>query len=290
MKHLLLAAVVLSTPAPALAEDIRAYVREGNDLYYYGDKFSEATVMDMLGDAALSDTFGLPKFIISNPDGSITPSFGPDPHEIELLYGGDGKVDGEREELEFAEDEGTDVNEDMTFAEDEAQNTADDLDFGVGEGLSVVEEEDGPTDFFAGDSGPAITPQDGTWQVTLTNTSATGCPPGVAEQARARLAQSATLDVTFSRPKWHPSDFGPDLARYDWRPVGRNGYFSYPYSTGEEASGSGLSLSISAAYRARSETRIDAWYRIRLNLAPELAAMAASSERCEVIIEGELSK
>lgn len=209
-----------------------------------------------------------------------------------------------RDDLTFGENEGLDLLEgttpsenedqtsqdDLTFDETEGTNVGDDLTFSEDEVIKSVEAEGVPRELLEKTYGATITPQDGTWRVTILEAVAAGCPPGAEEQARAQILRSTTLNVTFSKPNWHPSDLGGELGQFTWTKIGQNGYFSYPYATGAEAEGSGISLAVSTLYTARSSTSIDTWYRIRVNLSPALAAMAQSSEECEVLILGELSK
>lgn len=221
----------------------------------------------------------------------------------DLTFGKNEGIDT-REDMTFSEREGTDTRDDMTFGENEGLNTRDDLTFDESEGTKVTDDlvfteddalkevaaEDGPIEKLKGAYGASVTPQDGQWTVMILEASAIGCPPGAEQAARSKVMSMRSLDVTFSKPKWHPADLSPDLGQYSWREIGQNGYFSYPYATGPEAEGSGISLAVSAAYVARSPTFIETWYRVRVNLAPHLAAMAGSSEKCEVIMLGELNK
>lgn len=223
-----------------------------------------------------------------------------------------------REDLVFGEDEGTDIKDDLTFSEQEGTDTRDGMVFGEDEGtdvrddlifteeegaagesgpraeqsdgMRIVEEHNGPVELFKQSDGPKVTPEDGQWRAVILEAVATGCPPGASEQARAQVLRSNTRTVTFSKPDWHPADLGGEGRSYTWHKVGQNGYFSIPYSTGAEAEGSGVSLSVSTAYMARSATQFDVWYRVHTTLAPALAAIAGSSESCEILVLAELTK
>lgn len=209
-----------------------------------------------------------------------------------------------RDDLTFEENEGLDLREgtalsknddqttqdDLVFNETEGTKVGDDLTFSEEEAIKHIEAEGVPRHMLENAYGSTVTPQDGTWTALIQEAVATGCPPGAAEQAKAQIMRSNVLNITFSKPNWHPSDLGGELGQFTWTKIGQNGYFSHPYTTGAEAEGSGVSLAVSTAYSVRSSTIIDTWYRVQVNLAPALAAMAGGSEECEVLILGELSK
>lgn len=231
----------------------------------------------------------------------------------DLTFGEDEGLDA-RDDLTFGENEGTRVDGDLIFDAPDATQPRDDLVFEEtdaippakslstqkpatqkpappkAESLATIEREGGPVDLFRSDKAQTILPLDGKWSVTIQEAFATGCPPGIAEQARAQLLRSKDMTVTFSKPNWHPADLSAEFAGYDWRKIGRNGFFAYPYATGAEAEGSGMSLAVSLAYLARKPTLIDMWYRVRVNLTPFLAQIAGSSESCEAVIFAELFK
>lgn len=327
MRAYLLSSALLVFPMIGWAQDIPVYQQEGDDLIYTGETMALEDAIDVVGLKIEYHPFEPPEFLANNR-GTYIPSFVP-PKYYELVFGGDGVIEGApkgsdgmtgdlvfkkdegldvREDLVFGEGEGTDTREDLVFGENEgtdvqaepalnAAKEADDLSFSESEGMAVTDNaaksakaEGVPEGLIKNSYGSAVTPQDGLWRVVIVEAVAIGCPPGADEQAQAQILKTRNLDVTFSKPDWHPTDLSSELASYTWTKIGQNGYFSYPYTTSEEAHGSGVSLAVSTAYFVRSETYIETWYRVRMNLAPHLAAMAGSSERCEVNILGELTR
>lgn len=318
MRSISLLSAILSIPTIAAAQDIPVYLRSGNDLAYYGDTVTEDFAAELMGGSEAYSRLGRPDYIINQKGGQNLPVYGSSPESMEKLWGGDGTVVGAPDDLTFAENEGTKVDDDLDFSANEGTNTRvdmtfdeaeatpanddllftendasqpeDDLVFDENEGLLVVEDEEVPTEFFEASMGATITPIDGDWTVEILEAFATGCPPGIAEQARMQLLKKSSMSITFSKPDWHPSDLSAELAQDNWRKVGANGYFTYRYVTGPEASGSGMSVAISIAYVARKPTVIDMRYRVRARLTPALAAMAGSSTDCEAVIFAEVTK
>ncbi len=288
MNRNIISSVLLSTlPFAATAQELPLYIDNGGELTFTGTMLDDAELNDIFGGRGIIDIFGVPQIIVKDAQtGAPRPVYIP-PEQYEIVYGADGVVKDQHDDLTFSESEGSDLRDDLEFAENEGSDTREDLSFTADEALIPDVTFDGPQDFFAG--GPiAFQPQNGVWRVQLNATNITGCPPGVGEMAAAQVAQSRTADITFGASGWTPVDLNPDYASFVWGPNGPNGFYAQPYAL--EAAGSGMALSVSIALAAKSETRIDVWARVLLNLTPMLAKMAGGAEVCTAIVTGAYTK
>lgn len=208
---------------------------------------------------------------------------------IDSFWGGDGHVPAYEGEIElFNPDVWSD--EDRTAKLPEATDkvvSLDDVPERPGAiNLDTVAAETGPTELFSDDEIGAINPRDGKWLSAVDTIDVNGCPPGVESAALAMMGGGSAVTVSFSRPWWSPGDFSAEFARQTWRPVGANGYFSVPFKTGPEASGSGMSMAVTMAMNARSTEHIDVWARVNLKLSAALAQIAGGSTDCVAIVNG----
>lgn len=279
----------LALPGVVCAEELPLYVKQGNELSFTGDMLSEAQVADLLGGQDVVVAFGQPVMIVKDAQSGATSASYISPEEYDFVIGGDGEVENQHDDLAFDESEGSDLRDDLTFSESEGTDTRNDLEFSEAEALVVSKGFDGPADFYA--SGSTVhSPQDGTWAIHIDNSQAIGCPPGIAEMATSQVVHSGVTQIHFSAPNWRPADINSDYARFVWTPIGQNGYFAEPFSTGVEAAGSGMSLSVTTALSATSDTQINIWSRVLLKLAPAMAAIAGGSETCTATITGRYVK
>ncbi len=274
MNRYLLGAMLFSTLSCAtIAQELPLYIDHGGELSFTGHMLDDAELNDMFGSRGIVDVFGVPEIIVKDAHTGAQRPVYISPEHFEIVYGADGVVKDRHDDLEFAENEGSDTREDLSFTADEAFT-------------SQVNFE-GPQDFFSGRSTPNQ-PQNGVWRVQLNATEITGCPPGVGEMAAAQAVSSGTADITFGASGWTPADLNPDYARFVWNQVGTNGFYSHPYTL--EAEGSGMALSVSIALAAKSGTRIDVWARVLMTLTPMLAKMAGGAEVCSAIVAGSYIK
>lgn len=293
----------LVLPGGVCADELPLYVNQGNELSFTGDMLSAVQVADLLGGQEVVDTFGSPVMIVKDAQSGATSVSYISPEEYDFVIGGDGEVENQHDDLAFDENEGSDLRDDLTFSQDEGTDTREDLQFSEGEGtdtrndldfseaeaLVVSKGFDGPADFYTS-GGTAHSPQDGTWAIHIDSSEAIGCRPGIAEVAASQVVHSGATQIHFSAPHWRPADINSDYARFVWTPIGQNGYFAEPFSTGVEAAGSGMSLSVTTALSATSDTQINIWSRVLLKLAPAMAAIAGGSETCTATITGRYVK
>ncbi|SMR82105.1 hypothetical protein SAMN04488030_2447 [Aliiroseovarius halocynthiae] len=293
---------VFVLPGLAQSEELPLYVNQDGELSFTGDMLSEAQIADLLGGQDVVDAFGQPVMIVKDAKSGATSAsyISPEIYELAQTPMGDGVIENKhdglifeehegtdlREDLEFSEDEGTDVRHDLDVSEDEGADAGDDLTFIQAEALVVSKGFEGPADFYAQAGLKAHVPQDGTWVIHIDSSNAVGCPPGIAEVAASQVVHSGVTQIRFSAPHWRPADINSDYARFVWTPVGRNGYFAEPFSTGVDAAGSGLALSVTMALSASSDMQINIWSRVLLKLAPAMAAIAGGSETCTATITG----
>lgn len=288
MNRNIINSVLLSTlPFAATAQELPLYIDHGGELSFSGTMLDDAELNDMFGGRGIIDIFGVPQIIVKDAQTGAPRPVYISPEHYEIVYGADGVVKDQHEDLTFADDEGSDLRDDLEFTEDEGSDTREDLSFIADEALTPDVTFDGPKDFFSGGSN-AIQPQNGVWRVPLNATNITGCPPGVGEMAAAQVAQSRSADITFGASGWSPVDLNPDYASFVWETKGPNGFYAQPYAL--EAAGSGMALRVSIALAAKSDTQIDVWARVLLNLTPMLAQMAGGAEVCTAIVTGTYTK
>lgn len=289
MKRCMIIGILMSTlPLASAAQELPLYIDHGGELSFSGTMLDEASLNDMFAGRGIVDTFGVPEIIVKDAKtGASSPVYA-SPEEYEMVFGADGVVAEKHDDMTFAEDEGSDLREDLDFAEGEGLDTREDITFTADDALKTDAVFDGPKDFFTGTTQTRFHPQHGTWGLQMAAPDISGCPQGVGEMVAAQAIRSASKDVIFSHPGWVPADLNADYASLHWVESGTNGFHAEPYRL--EVDGSGMSLSVTFALAARSETRIDVWGRVLMKLTPVLAQMAGGSEVCTAIVAGAYTK
>lgn len=286
-RYVLPTMLLLSLPCAAVAQELPLYIDHGGELSFTGTMLDDAELNDMFGGRGIVDIFGTPEIIVKDAQTGAPRPVYVSPEEYEMAFGVDGVVKDRHDNLDFAENEGSDLREDLEFAETEGTDVREDLEFTADEALTPGAGFDGPKDFFSDRSVP-IQPKNGTWNIQLNATEITGCPPGVGEMAATQVTRSGAANVTFNPSGWTPADLNPDYARFTWDQNGPNGFYAQPYTL--EVEGAGMALNVSIALAAKSDTRIEVWSRVLMKLAPVLAQMAGGAEVCSAIVTGAYNK
>ncbi|GAA6179456.1 hypothetical protein NBRC116594_08940 [Shimia sp. NS0008-38b] len=298
MKNIIFIAVLAAVyPMAAPAQGVPLYIEIDGQLDFSGDYLSDSEVTILLGGERAADTFGPPEFIAKDVRSGTAVPVWASMRDYEFVHGGDGVLENRHDDLTFDESDAQapqedlvfddsdtdDLREDLDFTERGADDSGDDMTFTETDALSVP-------DIFDGTQPDFLQPAHGVWSIALTRSDASGCPPGISELATAQLGKTGAKDIIFSEPGWVPADLNPDYGRYSWTTVGTNGFQSEPYTTGPQAAGSGVSLVVTLALNAKSETQIDVWAQIQMNLAPAFAAMVRGSTTCLATMTGSYTK
>jgi hypothetical protein len=186
--------------------------------------------------------------------------------DIEKSMGGDGKVE--------VIAPGTDGGRVITAADFTEKPTID---------LSDIP-EDVPIELF--EAGGAFQLQDGHWTSMMTDRQIVGCPQGLDQMASRFGENPLNKSITFSTP-YKPTDFSPEFGNFDWHKVGERGYASVIYQiSAAKAESQGMKATVRYAMNAVSETKVNTWAQVKVELPAALAALAGMGTQCTATVRG----
>lgn len=261
------ALAMLSSPAMAASGDIIVVTRDANGEPVYEQKqmsVDEARVL-------LGDEYGLPDGVVPTAvileEGEPARLTSEPLAEFERLMGGDGKVE--------VLAPGTDGGRTITAA-DFTQKPVISLD-DIPEGV--------PIELF--ETGAAFALKDGVWVSKMTDRKIVGCPPGMDQMASRFSENPLNRHITFSSP-YVPTDFSAEFANYEWRKVGDRGYASVIYEFSKaKAECQGVKATVRYAMSAVSETQVNSWAEVKVELPTALAALAGMGTECKATVRGQ---
>ena len=147
-------------------------------------------------------------------------------------------------------------------------------------------------DLFADAPSNLIAPTSGQWTARLVDKDISGCPAMIAGAVAGRaFPKSTTVNVQFTNP-FHPSNISADFGRFDWQQQKPNHWRASVIDTGLQEVGGGTPVEVSNNIHVvvQSESTIDYLARIRVKLAPEMAAILGSGTDCRIEIFGQYTR
>ena len=259
-------AILTAMPALAATGDIILVTRDENGEPKYEQKPINANEAQVLfgSEHALPD--GQQPTAVIMEEGKPARLTSAPLAEIEKSMGGDGNV----QVLAL----GTDGGRVITASDFTEKPTID---------LSDIP-EDVPIDLF--EVGGAFQLKDGHWTSKMTDRKIVGCPPGMDQMASRFSENPLNKSITFSKP-YLPTDFSPEFGNFDWQRVGGRGHASVIYQiSAAKAENQGVKATVRYAMNAVSETKVNTWAQVKVELPAALAALAGMGTECTATVRG----